>query len=191
MRAHPELVAALRVIVDRIDASIPQAYTGEPVEMFIAGGIAMNYYCGSRYTEDVDASFSKRLLLNFDELRVSYVRGDGSSSFLYLDPNYNTSFALIHEDFEDDSVEWTGIGNERRRIRVRVFSALDLAVSKIARFSDQDREDILSLVSAGLINQQQLRDRASESLRNFIGDDRPVRHTLDFICTEIARGRQH
>lgn len=67
--AHPELVSALRVIVDRIDASIPRTYA-EPVAIFITGGVAMNYYCGSRYTEDVDASFSKRLLLNFDELRA-------------------------------------------------------------------------------------------------------------------------
>lgn len=55
--AHPELVSALRVIVDRIDASIPRTYA-EPVAMFIAGGVAMNYYYGSRYTEEVDASFS-------------------------------------------------------------------------------------------------------------------------------------
>lgn len=190
MRAHPELVMALRVIVDRIEASIPQAYAGEPVEMFIAGGIAMNYYCGSRYTEDVDASFSKRLLLNFDELRVAYVRSDGSSSFLYLDPNYNTSFALIHENFDVDAVVWSGITLEKSRLRVRVFSALDLAVSKIARFSDQDREDILSLASAGLIGDQQVRDRALEALRNFIGDDRPVRRTLDLVCGEIARVRR-
>ena len=186
MRAHPELVSALRVIVDRIEASIPQTYAGEPIEMFIAGGIAMNYYCGSRYTEDVDASFSKRLLLNFDELRVSYVRSDGSSSFLYLDPNYNTSFALIHENFDVDAVVWTGIAREQSRLRVRVFSAVDLAVSKIARFSDQDREDILSLASAGLIDGQSVRDRASEALRNFIGDDRAVRRTLDLVCGEIA-----
>jgi hypothetical protein len=45
------------VIVDRIDASIPRTYA-EPVAMFIAGGVAMNYYYGSRYTEEVDASFS-------------------------------------------------------------------------------------------------------------------------------------
>jgi len=158
--------------------------------MFIAGGIAMNYYCGSHYTEDVDASFSKRLLLNFDELRVSYVRGDGSGSFLYLDPNYNMSFALIHEDFEADAVEWSGIAHETSRISVRVFSAVDLAVSKIARFSEQDREDILSLAAAGLIDATHVRERAHEALRDFIGDQRPVLLTIDRVCAEIAGIRQ-
>ena len=27
--------------------------------MILAGGMAVNYYCGTRYTEDVDAVFSK------------------------------------------------------------------------------------------------------------------------------------
>ncbi len=132
MRAHPELTDAVKVIVDRIDASIPAGYT-DPVDMFIAGGIAMHYHCGTRYTEDIDASFSKRLLLDFESLRVSYVRSGERESFLYLDPNYNTSFALLHEDHEEDAVEWTGLGNEARRVKARVFSPRDLAVSKIAR----------------------------------------------------------
>src|SRR5438445_11059577 len=164
MRAHPELVSALRLIVEKIDGSISQQYEGDPIKMFVAGGIAVNYYCGTRYTEDVDASFSKRLLLDFDELNVPYVRKDGKESFLYLDPNYNTSFALIHEDFEVDAIEWTGVGNERRRVHLFVFSSRDLAVSKIARLSDQDREDIRVMATFGLIGEDQIEKRALEAL---------------------------
>jgi hypothetical protein len=189
MRAHPELVAALREIVDKIDQSIPRSYQGEPIKMFVAGGVAVNYYCGMRYTEDVDASFSKRLLLNFDELNVSYRRRDGSESFLYLDPNYNTSFALLHEDFELDALEWTGVGNESRRVHLYVFSVLDLAVSKITRFSDQDRDDILNLAALGLIDAPRLEERARGALVNFIGDDRPVQRHLQTACGDIGRVR--
>ncbi len=185
MRAHPELAAAVRVIVDKIDASIAHEYAGPPIRMFIAGGIAVNFYCGSRYTGDVDASFSKRPLLDFKAMTVDYTRADGTRSFLYLDPNYNTSFALLPEDFEDDALEWPGLGNERRRVHAYVLAPVDLAVSKIARFSAQDRDDILSLAEHGLVDAGALRGRALHALGNFIGDTRPVRTNIENICRRI------
>jgi hypothetical protein len=153
--------------------------------MFIAGGIAVNYYCGSRYTGDVDASFSRRPLLDFKALTGDYSRADGTRSFLYLDPNYNTLFALLHEDFEGDAVEWPGLGNEGRRVHAYVLAPVDLAVSKIARFSAQGRDDILSLAEHGLVNSEALRRRALHALGNFIGDTRPVRENIDTICRQI------
>ena len=82
MRAHPELAAAVRAIVDKIDASIAREYDGPPFRMFIAGGIAVNFFCGSRYTGAVNASFSKRPLLDFKAMTVDYTRADGARSFL-------------------------------------------------------------------------------------------------------------
>jgi hypothetical protein len=190
MRAQPDLTAAVRVIVDKIDASIPKQYQGETIKMFVGGGIAANYHCGTRYTEDIDASFSKRLLLNFAELNVPYTRHDGSSSFLYLDPNYNTSFALLHEDFEVDAIEWKELGNEQRRVHAYVFSPEDLAVSKIARFSEQDREDIKNLAGYGLIDAAQVEKRASAALKNFIGNVKPVQTNIETACRDIAETRK-
>lgn len=187
MRAHPDLAAAVREIVDKIDASIAREYDGLPIRMFIAGGIAVNYFCGSRYTGDVDASFSKRPLLDFKAMTVDYTRADGTQSFLYLDPNYSTSFALLHEDFEDDAVEWSGLGNEGRRVHAFVLAPVDLAVSKIARFSDQDRDDVLSLAKHGLVSSDSLRRRAVHALGNFIGDTRPARANIETICLQIDR----
>jgi hypothetical protein len=81
MKAFPELSAALRVILDRMDASLRAGgYSGDPVIMSLAGGLAVNYYCGTRYTEDVDASFSRRFVLPRD-LSVNYRRRDGSEAF--------------------------------------------------------------------------------------------------------------
>jgi hypothetical protein len=129
MKAFPELTAALGKMLDRMDASLRDAgYSGPPVEMFVAGGIAVNYYCGSRYTEDVDASFSRRFVLP-KNLNVNYRRRDGTEAFIYFDANYNTSFALMHEDFEAHARPWEGIGNESRLLHLLVLSPLDLAVS--------------------------------------------------------------
>ena len=188
MKAFPELVAALRVMLDRMDASLrADHYAGERVRMYLAGGLAVNYYCGSRYTEDVDASFSRRFLL--PEIVVPYRRRDGAETFIYLDHNYNTSFALLHHDFEARTREWEGIGNEQRLIQLRVFSPLDLAVSKLARFSDQDCEDIETLAAEGYFKVGEFRAHALDAMGNFIGDKRPLLTSLDLMAARLPAAR--
>jgi hypothetical protein len=85
-----------------------------------------------------------------------------------------------------DAVEWTGIGNEKRKIHLYVLSPVDLAVTKISRYSHQDREDILALASAGLISADQLRNRAIEALADYIGDRAPVMTSIELICRQIS-----
>jgi hypothetical protein len=85
---------ALAVIMDRIAAHMPDL--PQPVKMYVAGGVAVNLYTGSRATRDVDASFSARLVLPpASELVVPYEGPDGQLHSLYLDTNYNTTFAVI------------------------------------------------------------------------------------------------
>jgi len=185
-KPYPELTEALSRMLDKIDGVLRDAgYAGEPVKMFLAGGMAVNYWCGSRYTEDVDASFSKRILLPYDEMIVDYTRADGEQTYIYFDPNYNTSFALWHEDFEDDAVEWDGIQNERRKVRLYVLNPTDLAVSKIARFTDQDREDIKSLASMGLISSKDVKKRAEEAISYYVGYAPSVRTSINLAVKDI------
>lgn len=187
MKAFPELVAALGEMLDRLDASLRAGgYQGAPVDMFLAGGIAVNYYCGTRHTEDVDASFSRRIVLP-KNLEVTYRTAAGQERFLYFDENYNTSFALLHDDFERDALAWPGIGNERRLVHLKVLSPVDLAVSKVARFSAQDREDIRALASERLLSVEQFRRRAGEASGNYIGNKAPLQTSIELACADIAR----
>jgi hypothetical protein len=154
--------------------------------MYLAGGLGVNYYCGTRYTEDVDASFSRRFVLPRN-LTVNYRRPDGTEAFIYFDYNYNTSLTLLHDDFESDSREWVGIGNEGRKVELRVLAPLDLAVSKIPRLSSRDREDILALASARLFSADQLRKRALDAVANFIGNKQPLLNSIEIICREVRQ----
>ena len=172
-KAFPELSDALSQLLDLMDASIRKGgYDGPPITMYLAGGMAVNFYCGTRYTEDVDAFYTHRV--HVGPCEVSYRHKDGNPSFLYLDNNHNPKFGLLHENHGRDAVEWTGIGNEKRKIHLFVLSPVDLAVTKISRFSTQDCEDILALARAGLFSADQLRDRAMEALGVRIGDRAPV-----------------
>jgi hypothetical protein len=111
---------------------------------------------------------------------------DGSPSFLCLDNNYNPTFGLPHEHHDRDAVEWTGIGNEGRKIQPYVLSPVDLAVTKISRYSIQDREDILALANASLFSVEQLRNRATEALRDYVGDRGPVMTSIELTCRHIV-----
>ncbi|WP_052362163.1 DUF6036 family nucleotidyltransferase [Geminisphaera colitermitum] len=187
-QAFPELTAALSRILDRLDASLRESgYDGEPVAMYLADGLAVNYYCGSRYTGDIDASFSHRFLLPADGLITDYALADGEKRFLYFDYNYTDVFALMHECHQEDSIEWAGIGNERRKIHLRVLAPLDLAVSKIARFSEQDRADIRDIARACQLRPEALRQRAEEALADFIGNKRPVLTNIDLAVRDITQ----
>jgi hypothetical protein len=183
---HPELTSALSEMLDRIDQILRDCdYQGEPLMMHLAGGMAVHFHCGTRYTEDVDATFSKRLLLPYDQLIVDYVRQDGKRSTIYFDPTYNDTFALLHPDHRESCVEWTGIGNESRLVQLRVFCPVDLAVSKLARFSTNDQADILALAQKRFFTTTQLQQRATEALSYYVGDTRWIHLNLRQISEEI------
>ena len=184
---HPELTRAMGEMMDRIDGCLRESgYSGEPVQMYLAGGMAVHYYCGTRYTDDVDATFSRRLILPFEELVIDYMREAGTLSSIYFDTTYNDTFALLHPDHRDCCVEWEGMGNERRLIHLLVFCPVDLAVSKLSRFSSNDQADILALARNRYFTTAQLQTRATEALDHYVGETRWIHLNLAQISQEIA-----
>jgi hypothetical protein len=155
-----------------------------PVNMYIAGGAALNLLTGARVTEDVDATFSKRVLLG-EDIEVSYRDPDGRARVMYLDRNYNDSLGLMHENAYLDSQPISVAGIDKTLIAVRVLAPVDLAVSKLARFSDQDREDILLLARHGLIDSASLRKRAEEALGGNVGNLKVVQTSINVACRLI------
>jgi hypothetical protein len=136
-----------------------------PLKVFLAGGMAVHLYTGQRVTTDVDAEFGGRIFLPND-LMVEVTLEDGTAQVIYLDTNYNSTFALMHEDYMDDALP-LDLGT--RFIRLFILAPVDLAVSKIARFADNDKEDMVALVRAGLTTAQAIERRAQEALGGFVG----------------------
>lgn len=137
----------------------------KPLNVYLAGGMAVHLYTASRVTTDVDAEFGGRVLIPND-LMVEVTLEDGSSQVIYFDTNYNSTFALMHEDHQDDAIP-VDLGLEN--IRVYVLSPVDLAVSKIARFADNDREDIQGLVRLGLTTADEIEKRATSAVAGYVG----------------------
>lgn len=184
-RVTQDYLAAFAEVVGKIAQSLKGAPANTlPVRMYVAGGAALQLHIGTRVSEDIDATFSRRLVLP-DDLSVSYRDIDGQARVLYLDRNYNDSLGLLHENAFDDSVSVTIPGVNAKLVDIRVLSRLDLAVSKLSRFSDQDREDILALAREGLIGSKALRRRAEEALGGYIGNVDVWRNTIDIACRLI------
>jgi len=187
---HPELTRAMSSMLDRIDGFLRESgYADEPVKMFLAGGMAVHYHCGTRYTDDVDATFSRRLMLPFEDLVIDYIRETGKPSSIYFDTTHNDTFAPLHPDHRDDCVEWECIGNEKRLVHLLVFSPVDLAVSKLSRFSPNDQADILALAQQRLFTTAELKSRTNEALSYYVGDARWIHLNLDQISQEIELAR--
>jgi hypothetical protein len=136
-----------------------------PVNVYLAGGMAVHLYTASRVTTDVDAEFGGRVYLPND-LMVEVTLEDGTQQVVYLDTNYSSVFALMHEDYLDDSIP-VDLGMDQ--MRVHVLSPVDLAVSKIARFADNDKDDIAALVRLGLTGADEIEHRATSALADYIG----------------------
>ena len=156
------IARGLRELLERLEDRLQLK---SPLQVYLAGGMAVHLYTGKRVTGDVDAEFGGRVLLPSD-LAVVVTLEDGTDQVIYLDTNYNPTFALMHEDYQADSRPvYLGLGN----IRVNVLSPVDLAVSKIARLADNDREDIRELVMLGLTDAGAIEARAIEALSGYVG----------------------
>lgn len=164
----PQFAQALSTLLSRVAKAVGKVQS--PVKLCIAGGTALHLYTGSRYSADVDAKIFARIALPGDDLQVFYSDTTGRTRMLYFDTQYNDSFALLHSAAYDDAIPVAAQGIDPRRLSVHVLSPLDLAVSKVARFTEQDRADIVNLAEAGLIDAESVRLRAEEAMGDFVGN---------------------
>lgn len=153
-----------------------------PLTIFLAGGMAVHLYTAKRVTTDIDAEFSARVVVPSD-LCVQVNLPDGSTEDIYFDSNFSTTLGLIHENYQDDSVP---VDLGLQHITLRVLSPVDLAVSKISRLADPDKEDIRDLVLAGLTGADEIAARAEEALGSYIGNTSSLRFNIR-NAIEIAR----
>lgn len=184
---RPEYVAAFREVVERIRRSlVTLPASARPVRMYVAGGAALHFYTGERISRDIDATFSHRIALP-EDLEVAYRDIDGASRVLYFDRQYNDTFGLLHEEARADSLPLTLSGLDSEVLEVRLLRALDLAVSKLSRFSGQDRDDVLALARHRLIRSTELRRRAEEALGGYVGDTARTQAAIETAVRMIAQ----
>jgi hypothetical protein len=157
---------ALREIVERVSHTIKEGVT---VDAFLAGGMATYVHTAdkipskdeSRYSEDADIHFMRGLSLP-DEVVVTYQDHAGKERALMLDRNYTSAIGLCHPDAFDRATPLFNSGNGR--VRLKILTPLDLAITKVGRFQDHDRFDIGLLARCGLLDADEFSKRAYEAV---------------------------
>lgn len=184
-RALPAYIDAFSRVIAKIVSRLKNVHPEQlPIKLYVAGGTALHMHTGTRVSVDIHGAFSRRLVID-DDLEASYRDVDGRVRLLYFDRNYNDTLGLMHEDAYAASKRLDLPGNNGKVIEVRVLTPLDLAVSKLARYSDQDRDDIELLARDKLIDARSLRKRAEEALGGYVGDTGTVRTSIDLACTLV------
>ncbi|MDT8408030.1 MAG: DUF6036 family nucleotidyltransferase [Wenzhouxiangellaceae bacterium] len=184
----PGLIGAVEELVERVAKAIRP---GQVVDAFLAGGTATCIHlqraggaavAEARFSEDADVHFNRRLALA-DDIVVRYADADGEDRVLVLDRTYTIEIGLRHPDCFDDAIHL--LDSQNGRLRLHILSPLDLAVTKVGRFQDHDRQDISLLARAGLVESTAFGRRAQEALEYLAADPSPVEFNIAQASEQI------
>lgn len=78
-------------------------------------------------------------------------------------------FALLHEGYVERAMPAAGVLGENPVFDLHVLSPVDLAISKVARWSPVDQSDVRALAEAGLVDADELEQLATEALSTAVG----------------------
>lgn len=158
-----------------------------PLHAYIAGGIAVNYYTGHRMSDDVDIKWSHRVPIPPDMQVFDVHNEDDPSdpSIVTMDGGFSDVLGSFPPDWEKNSPEIVRVGD----IAIHVMDPVDLAVSKVGRFQDRDRDDIRELASQGYIDPKVFKRRMEEALDYYVVETSFIKHNaedaLSLILGEI------
>lgn len=152
------------------------------VKCYIAGGIGVRCFAPIRPTDDLDVFFEGgRVIIPPNTMIEVASRGEHRS--LYFDHQYNPNFGLLHEDFDKRAVPLAP--NQRGRLRLFVLHPVDLALSKVVRFEDHDRNDIAALAKLGTFDREAFMRLGEEALKDMMGDRAFARTNLQAAAEMI------
>ena len=158
-----------------------------PTEVHCFGGfVVAEYYGLSRSTADVDIIAATGASKLEDLQRIA---GRGSAlakqHSVYVDI---VTIATVPEDYADRLIDiFTGLF---QNLHLRAFERHDLALAKLARNADHDREDVKRLAAGPGLDPQTLKDRYRDELRFQFGNPTREDLTLDLWLEMISEVRQ-
>lgn len=176
-------LVAVKDLFDGVAAGIPD---GSPkIKAYIAGGTAVHWWLRSRSTDDVDASFSHKLIMAGDA--VVYYEDENGRHAVELDRQYNPTFGLEHETTQERAVSAMGLLGGGDKIDVFILAPVDIVLSKLARWAEVDQDDARDLGAAGLVDPDELAALAEDAMLSAVGvNPRMLQHNLN-DAIEYAR----
>ncbi len=156
---------AIIEMMKHIAKEIPDSHKKVPVKAYLTGGGAVHYYCNSRVSDDIDLimQFSVKIPEN---LFVVWMNEEGVLEQVHYDHTYNSTFGLLHEDYEDRAVHMVTIDD---KFEIYLLSPEDLIISKLIRFAQNDVEDIRNIIATGRVDKGLLYALATDAISVGVG----------------------
>ena len=148
----------------------------EPIHAWLAGGFAVHFHTGYRISDGVDIKWSHKFLIPPD-MQTFEMDAPGSAAgvgIVVMDGSFTDVMGSFPPEWEERSREVHRFDN----LVLHVIDPVDLAVSKVARFSERDREDIQVLAERGLIDPGTFAMRLKEAFDHFVGDMTLVQYNV-------------
>ena len=180
--AHSALSQAFQKLCQKLEAF---ADLREPLNICIAGGMAVHLHTGLRATSDVDAQFDKKIHIPND-LTVSYVNESGQQSILRFNMGYNPDHSLLPTGYTERSIK-VDVGT--KNIQPHILCVNDLIISKISRFSQVDQEDIELLAVHTQCDLETIADGIEVALSQIVGSTKYVRQNAECAIDLIRRSQ--
>src|SRR3546814_18380141 len=97
-----------------------------------------------------------------------YEDGDGRDLQVYLDQNYTNALGPLHEDYRERAIPMEGFEGEQP-LHIFVAAGVDLAISKLGRFTENDQSDIEQLIECGRFDVGQFGTLATDPIDYAVG----------------------
>lgn len=156
---------AIIEMMQEIAKQIPDSHKQTPVKAYLTGGGAVHYYCNSRVSDDVDLIMQYTVKIP-EDLFVVWLNEEGSLEQVHYDYTYNSTFGLLHEDYEDRAVHMITIDD---KFEINLLSPEDLIISKLVRFAQNDEEDIQNIINTGKVDKELLYELAKDAISVGVG----------------------
>ncbi|MCO6057855.1 DUF6036 family nucleotidyltransferase [Pseudomonas sp. MOB-449] len=159
------------------------------LKVFIFGGCAVHLLTHARGSADIDAEIEAARALRKDEIMAvysppeGYEDGDGRDLQVYLDQNYTNALGPLHEDYRERAIPLEGFEGERP-LHLYVAAGVDLAISKLGRFADNDQSDIEQLIERGRVDVNEFVKLATEAIDYAVGNQQVM-----LSCLRMATAR--
>lgn len=161
------------------------------VKAYIFGGCAFHIHTNARGSNDIDAeiqaiSYLKKedIYLFLENHDIEYMDENGLETNLEFDRGFNTSLASIDPDYDERLIPL--ISNSI--VEVYLVSGLDLAVSKLARLSDRDIEDIKELYLKGKFSLEAF-EKSANNAEMYYATPEQLHSNIQYIVSILSELR--
>ena len=177
-KAAVDLLARAQVVLDNAPEGL--------VKIYIFGGCAVHMLTNSRGSGDIDAEVVGAGMIKVNDIKLvyeqpeSYETQDGDVGQVNFDFKFNNALGPLHEDYTERAIPVEGF-EPGSSLQIYIASGVDIAISKLDRFTDQDKSDIENLMRCGRVKPQHLQKLGLEAIDIAIGNQNMMRINLNEV----------